>query len=68
MSSTPPGPRRNSSAGDPFSEPDVYYGDEEAISRVRDRKRAFSVVSMKYTRVIWEGSQVQLTHVDIQCA
>lgn len=47
MSSTPPGHRRNSSTGDPFSEPDVYYGDEEAISRVRDRKRAFSVVSIK---------------------
>ncbi|KAL1852703.1 alpha,alpha-trehalase nth1 [Paecilomyces lecythidis] len=40
MSASNPGHRRNRSS-DPFSEPDVYYGDE-AHGSAKDRRRAFS--------------------------
>lgn len=43
MSSSSAQHRRNTSL-DPFSDPDVYYGDEDNIARMRDRKRAFSSV------------------------
>ncbi|KAJ6103199.1 alphaalpha-trehalase nth1 [Penicillium sp. IBT 16267x] len=33
---------RRVGSNDPFSHPDVYYGNEDAISRIRDRRRAFS--------------------------
>lgn len=40
------GHNRNGSVVDPFSEPDVYYGDETLVSRqMKDHRRAFSQVS-----------------------
>jgi hypothetical protein len=35
---------------DPFSHPDVYYGDEDSLARIRDRRRAFSTVSSHHAR------------------
>jgi alpha,alpha-trehalase len=37
--------RQRAPSHDPFSHPDVYYGNEDSLSRIRDRRRAFSVVS-----------------------
>jgi alpha,alpha-trehalase len=39
------GQHRRADSSDPFSHPDVYYGEEEANSRIKDRRRAFSTVS-----------------------
>lgn len=38
------GHRRGGSI-DPLSEPDVYYGEEDTVSRLKHRRRAFSSVS-----------------------
>lgn len=35
---------------DPFSDADVYYGDEEAISRLKNRRRAFSTSLKAFNR------------------
>ncbi|KAI2924204.1 CAZyme family GH37 [Aspergillus niger] len=49
MSSSSAQHRRNTSL-DPFSDPDVYYGDEDNIARMRDRKRAFSSTLKSFNR------------------
>lgn len=36
---------------DPYSNADVYYGDEDSIARIRDRRRAFSAVSRHSARI-----------------
>lgn len=36
--------RRSSSGGDPFQPADIYYGDPQAVERVKNRRRAFSSV------------------------
>ncbi|EAL89440.1 alpha,alpha-trehalase [Aspergillus fumigatus Af293] len=39
---------------DPFSDPDIYYGDEDSLARIRDRRRAFSSHSTaKIFRIFW---------------
>ncbi|KAJ5125421.1 Neutral trehalase [Penicillium atrosanguineum] len=38
-----PDNRQRAPSLDPFSHPDVYYGNEDSRSRIRDRRRAFSV-------------------------
>ncbi|KAJ5086818.1 treB [Penicillium alfredii] len=43
------GHRRHGSI-DPFSHPDVYYGNDETIGRIGDRRRAFSASLNDYTR------------------
>ncbi|KAE8148997.1 trehalase-domain-containing protein [Aspergillus avenaceus] len=48
MSSSNGHPRTDSI--DPFSHPDVYYGDEEANSRIKDRRRAFSTNLKSFNR------------------
>ncbi|KAF7714983.1 Neutral trehalase [Penicillium ucsense] len=35
---------------DPFSHPDVYYGDDDSLARARDRRRAFSTSVKDYSR------------------
>lgn len=35
---------------DPYSNADVYYGDEDSLARIRDRRRAFSAVSRHCAR------------------
>ncbi|KAJ5679658.1 Neutral trehalase [Penicillium macrosclerotiorum] len=35
---------------DPFSHPDIYYGEEDSLARIRDRRRAFSTVSSHTAR------------------
>ncbi|KAL4962796.1 alpha,alpha-trehalase [Aspergillus stella-maris] len=46
----PPQHRRSSSGGDPFQNPDVYYGDAEANSRLRKGRRAFSSTLKSFNR------------------
>ncbi|RMJ22065.1 Neutral trehalase [Aspergillus sp. HF37] len=41
MASSTPGHRRGGSV-DPLSDPDIYYGEEDNVSRLRHRRRAFS--------------------------
>ena len=43
MSSSESNHRRVSSL-DPFSNPDVYYGDPDALAHIKDRRRAYSTV------------------------
>lgn len=43
--------RQRAPSLDPFSHPDVYYGNEDSLSRIRDRRRAFSVsINKDYSR------------------
>ncbi|KAL4921683.1 trehalase-domain-containing protein [Aspergillus aurantiobrunneus] len=42
--------RRSSSGGDPFQHPDIYYGDAESISRLKNRRRAFSSSLKSFNR------------------
>ncbi|KAJ5168081.1 Neutral trehalase [Penicillium canariense] len=35
---------------DPYSHPDVYYGDEDSLARIRERRRAFSTSVKDYNR------------------
>ncbi|KAI9373816.1 neutral trehalase [Aspergillus egyptiacus] len=42
--------RRTSSGNDPFQHPDIYYGDEESLSRVKNRRRAFSSTLKSFNR------------------
>ncbi|KAJ5569951.1 Neutral trehalase [Penicillium hispanicum] len=49
MSSSKDGHQRAPSL-DPFSHPDVYYGDGDSLARIRDRRRAFSASLQDYNR------------------
>jgi hypothetical protein len=43
-----PGHLRKRSSLDPFSDPDIYYGDEDSLRReIKERRRAFSSVGTK---------------------
>ncbi|CEN59543.1 Putative Alpha,alpha-trehalase TreB/Nth1 [Aspergillus calidoustus] len=42
--------RRSSSGNDPFQHPDVYYGDKEALDRIKNRRRAFSSSLKSFNR------------------
>ncbi|KAL2866616.1 alpha,alpha-trehalase [Aspergillus lucknowensis] len=42
--------RRTSSGNDPYQDPDVYYGDQEAIARIKNRRRAFSSSLKSFNR------------------
>ncbi|KAI9038602.1 alpha,alpha-trehalase [Aspergillus affinis] len=42
MSSPNAQPHGRTGSIDPFSHPDVYYGDDEAIARIKNRRRAYS--------------------------
>ncbi|KAL3456442.1 trehalase-domain-containing protein [Aspergillus heterothallicus] len=42
--------RRTSSGNDPFQHPDVYYGDKEALDRIKNRRRAFSSSLKSFNR------------------
>ncbi|KAE8328367.1 trehalase-domain-containing protein [Aspergillus sergii] len=44
------GTHRRQDSADPFSHPDVYYGDEEANARIKDRRRAFSTNLNQFNR------------------
>ncbi|EAU36507.1 neutral trehalase [Aspergillus terreus NIH2624] len=44
------GQHRRAGSLDPFSHPDVYYGDDEAIARIKDRRRAFSSTLKSFNR------------------
>ncbi|KAJ5898899.1 Neutral trehalase [Penicillium taxi] len=35
---------------DPFSHPDIYYGKDDSIARIRDRRRAFSASLKDYSK------------------
>ncbi|OJJ49232.1 hypothetical protein ASPZODRAFT_129648 [Penicilliopsis zonata CBS 506.65] len=37
-------------SGDPFLDADLYYGDEDAMSRIKDRRRAFSQTLKVFNR------------------
>ncbi|KKK17556.1 neutral trehalase [Aspergillus rambellii] len=41
---------RRVSSWDPFQHPDIYYGDEEAIARIKNRRRAFSSTLKSFNR------------------
>ncbi|KAL2819521.1 trehalase-domain-containing protein [Aspergillus granulosus] len=42
--------RRTSSGNDPFQNPEVYYGDKEALERIKNRRRAFSSSLKSFNR------------------
>ncbi|KAL5340482.1 trehalase-domain-containing protein [Aspergillus crustosus] len=42
--------RRSSSGGDPFQHPDIYYGEDEAIAKLKNRRRAFSSSLKSFNR------------------
>ncbi|PLN84052.1 trehalase-domain-containing protein [Aspergillus taichungensis] len=49
MSSSESNHRRVSSL-DPFSNPDVYYGDPDALAHIKDRRRAYSTTMKPFNR------------------
>lgn len=55
---------------DPFSDPDIYYGDEDSLARIRDRRRAFSSVSYNMLTTYWRPGRFAnyfgIIHIDFE--